>query len=63
VFAAKGGYATPQTFTSGLVAALPIAVGVLAVGTALALLLPGRPRADRVPASRAAAAAEPAQAG
>jgi EmrB/QacA subfamily drug resistance transporter len=63
VFAAQGSYATPAAFTDGLVAALPIAVVVLAVGTALALLLPGRPRADRIPAPRAAAAAEPAQAG
>jgi EmrB/QacA subfamily drug resistance transporter len=42
VFAANGGYGSPQAFTDGLVAALPIAVVVLAAGTVLALLTPGR---------------------
>jgi MFS family permease len=45
VFAAQGGYESPQAFTDGLVAALPIAVVVLAAGTVLALLTPGRARA------------------
>jgi len=44
VFAANGGYESPQAFTEGMVAALPIAVAVLAVGAVLALLTPGRPR-------------------
>ena len=35
VFAANGGYESPQAFTDGLVAALPIAVVVLAAGTVL----------------------------
>ena len=42
VFAANGGYESPQAFTEGLVAALPIAVVVLAAGAVLALLTPGR---------------------
>ena len=42
IFAANGGYQSPQAFTDGLVAALPIAVVVLAVGAVLALLTPGR---------------------
>jgi EmrB/QacA subfamily drug resistance transporter len=42
VFAANGGYESPQAFTDGMVAALPIAVVVLAVGAALALLTPAR---------------------
>ena len=51
VFAANGGYESPQAFTDGLVAALPIAVVVLAAGTLLALLTPGR---ARTPAAAAA---------
>jgi EmrB/QacA subfamily drug resistance transporter len=42
VFAANGGYESPQAFTDGLVAALPIAAVVVAVGAVLALLTPGR---------------------
>ena len=42
VFAANGGYESPQAFTEGLVAGLPIAAVVLAVGALLALLTPGR---------------------
>jgi MFS family permease len=40
VFAANGGYESPQAFTDGVVAALPIAVVVLALGAVLALLTP-----------------------
>ena len=40
VFAANGGYESPQAFNDGLVAALPIAVVVLAVGAVLGLLVP-----------------------
>ena len=54
-FAANGGYESPQAFTDGLVAALPIAVVVLAAGAVLALLTPGRPAAEA-----AAQAADPA---
>ncbi|MGH3993062.1 MAG: MFS transporter, partial [Pseudonocardiaceae bacterium] len=45
VFAANGGYESPQAFNDGLVAALPVAVVVLAVGAVLALLTPGRSEA------------------
>ncbi len=41
VFAANGGYESPQAFTDGVVAALPIAAAVLAIGALLALLVPG----------------------
>jgi EmrB/QacA subfamily drug resistance transporter len=57
VFAANGGYESPQAFTDGVVAALPVAVVVLAAGAVLALLTPGRA------ATRAAAEGEPAPAG
>ncbi len=40
VFAANGGYESPQAFTDGVVAALPVAVVVLAIGAVLALLVP-----------------------
>jgi EmrB/QacA subfamily drug resistance transporter len=42
IFAANGSYASPQAFSDGVVAALPLAVVVLAVGAVLALLAPGR---------------------
>ena len=42
VFAANGGYESPQAFTDGVVAALPVAVVVLAIGAVLAVLVPGR---------------------
>jgi EmrB/QacA subfamily drug resistance transporter len=41
VFSAHGSYASPHAFTSGLTAALPIGAVVLAVGAAIALLVPG----------------------
>ncbi len=62
VFAAQGGYESPQAFTDGMTAALPIAVVVLAAGAVLALLVPGRARvapvadavAERAPVAAAA---------
>ena len=57
VFTANGGYESPEAFTTGLVAALPIAVVVLAAGALLALLTPGRSRAA-VQAECAGAACE-----
>ncbi|MBX5442994.1 MAG: DHA2 family efflux MFS transporter permease subunit [Solirubrobacteraceae bacterium] len=42
VFSANGSYLTPQAFTDGLAAALPIAAAVLAVGALAALLVPSR---------------------
>jgi len=44
VFAANGSYASPQLFTDGLTAAAWVGAGVLALGAAIALLVPGRPR-------------------
>jgi EmrB/QacA subfamily drug resistance transporter len=46
VFAANGGYESPQAFTEGMTAALPIAVVVLVAGAVLALLTPGRRRPE-----------------
>ena len=45
VFAANGGYESPQAFADGVASALPIAAVVLAAGAALALLTPRRPAA------------------
>jgi hypothetical protein len=41
VFSAHGSYASPQAFTDGVVAALPVAVVVLAIGALAALFVPG----------------------
>jgi EmrB/QacA subfamily drug resistance transporter len=56
VFAAHGGYTSPQAFTDGVVAALPVAVGVLIAGALLALLVPGKPRVGQAAAPGAAPA-------
>ncbi len=48
VFSAAGGYESPQAFTDGLTAALPVAVAVLAAGALLALLVPGMKPVDAV---------------
>jgi MFS family permease len=56
VFAAQGGYESPQAFTDGVVAALPIAVVVLAAGAVLAMLVPGRGRPARAGAPAVAKA-------
>jgi len=53
VFSANGSYASPQAFTAGLTAAIPIAAVVLAIGALLALLVPGIERSSAEP--RAAA--------
>ncbi|MFE4646931.1 MFS transporter, partial [Streptomyces sp. NPDC056730] len=42
VFAARGGYRTPDTFTDGTVPALWIGAGLVALGALTALLIPGR---------------------
>jgi hypothetical protein len=57
VFASNGGYESPQAFNDGVVAALPIAVVVLAIGAVLAAFVPARQRAVD-----GAVAAEPATA-
>jgi len=49
VFAANGGFESPQAFNDGLVAALPIAVVVLTIGAFLALLVPGKPKPKAEP--------------
>jgi EmrB/QacA subfamily drug resistance transporter len=62
VFSARGSYDTPQAFTDGVVAALPIGAAVLALGALIALLVPGLKarRLAAVPAAGdAAAVAEP----
>jgi EmrB/QacA subfamily drug resistance transporter len=41
IFSAHGSYASPQAFSDGVVAALPIGAGVLAAGALIALLVPG----------------------
>jgi EmrB/QacA subfamily drug resistance transporter len=50
VFSAHGSYATPQAFSDGVVAALPIGAAVLALGAVIALFVPGL-RARRAPAA------------
>ena len=40
VFSAHGSYASPQAFTDGLTAALPVGAVVLAIGAVIALLVP-----------------------
>ena len=41
VFSANGSYASPEAFSDGVVAALPIGAAVLAVGAVVACLIPG----------------------
>ena len=41
VFSANGSYASPQAFSDGVVAALPVAAIVLAIGALIALAVPG----------------------
>ncbi|HET9461318.1 MAG TPA: hypothetical protein VFO56_05235, partial [Gaiellaceae bacterium] len=48
IFARYGGYESLQTFTDGLVPALWIGAGVLAVGSAIALLIPRKRRPAEV---------------
>ncbi len=52
IFSAHGSYASPQAFSDGVVAALPIAAAMLAAGAGIALLVPGR-RAPRATATAA----------
>jgi hypothetical protein len=40
VFSAHGSYASPQAFTHGVTAALPVGAVVLAIGAVIALLVP-----------------------
>jgi EmrB/QacA subfamily drug resistance transporter len=59
VFSAHGSYATPQAFSDGVVAALPIGASVLALGAVIAMFVPGL-RARRAPAAAAQVAAKTA---
>lgn len=53
VFQQSGSYASPQAYTDGVAAALPVAVGVLAFGAVLGAMLPGqRWMAQRATAAR-----------
>jgi EmrB/QacA subfamily drug resistance transporter len=65
VFSAHGSYVSPQAFSDGVVAALPIGAAVLAAGAVVALLVPGiraRPATVEAEPTAAAAVAEPAAA-
>jgi EmrB/QacA subfamily drug resistance transporter len=62
VFSAHGSYASPQAFSDGVVAALPIGAAVLAAGAAIALFVPGL-RRSRAAAPAPLAAEAPASAG
>jgi EmrB/QacA subfamily drug resistance transporter len=46
VFTANGGYESPQAYVDGMTAALPIGAAVLGLGALLALLIPGKPKAE-----------------
>src|SRR4051794_40905613 len=46
VFSANGSYASPEAFTDGMTSAIWVGAAVLAVGALLALLVPGKPRAE-----------------
>lgn len=62
VFQGSGSYASPQAYTDGVAAALPVAVGVLAFGALVAAALPGkRWMAERTAANAAEAEAEAAR--
>lgn len=59
VFAANGSYLSPQAFSDGVAAALPVGAAVLGVAALLALLVPGRAALRGAPAPEAAGAAVP----
>jgi MFS family permease len=52
VFQSHGSYASPQTYSDGVVGALPVAIGVLAVGAIAGALLPGKRALERIAAAR-----------
>jgi len=58
VFQAHGGYESPQAFTDGISAALPIGAAVLAAGALVALLVPRMRRAAAARKDDAAGRAE-----
>jgi EmrB/QacA subfamily drug resistance transporter len=63
VFQAHGGYQSPQAFTDGVTAALPIGAAVLAVGAAIALLVPRMRRSANARAASSTPAPTPPNAG
>ncbi len=62
VFQSAGSYASPQSYSDGVVAALPVAVVVLALGAVAALALPGKRWMDERVAAHQAEAADRAEA-
>ncbi len=60
VFSAHGSYASPQAFSDGVVAALPIGASVLALGAVVALFVPALRSRRQAPAAAAAPRATPA---
>jgi MFS family permease len=56
IFSANGSYASPQAFSDGVLAALPVGAAVLAVGALLALFVPGIKQRRTAVAAPAAAA-------
>ncbi|MFF4231523.1 DHA2 family efflux MFS transporter permease subunit [Streptomyces sp. NPDC001820] len=58
VFAAQGGYQTPDAFTDGTVPALWIGAGAVAIAALVALLIPGRRRTGPVETAEAALTAK-----
>ncbi|MDO9356173.1 MAG: MFS transporter, partial [Solirubrobacteraceae bacterium] len=56
VFQSNGSYVSPQAYSDGVTSALPVAVGVLAVGAIAGALLPGKRALDAIAAKKAAAA-------
>jgi EmrB/QacA subfamily drug resistance transporter len=58
VFAAQGGYETPDAFTDGTVPALWIGAGAVALAALVALLIPGRRRTALAGTEEAAATAD-----
>jgi hypothetical protein len=59
VFARHGVYQSPRVFIDGFTHALWVGVGLSAVGSAAALLVPGRKRTRETSAARARATHEP----
>jgi MFS family permease len=60
VFSAHGSYTSPQAYTAGLTAAIPIGAVVLGIGAVLALIVPKTaPAQEDRPAQQAAIAKSP----
>lgn len=61
VFAAQGGYETPDAFTDGTVPALWIGAGAVALAALVALLIPGRRRREQAAPTASQAPAQAAE--